>query len=51
MNYLAAFILCISFTVLSALGGETDWRWLVVSDVNVAIWLWVAWWLGKRRRP
>ncbi len=48
-NYLLAFLLCISFTVLAALTGHTNLRWLVVSDINVAIWLWVAWLFDGRR--
>lgn len=44
-NYLIAFALCIAGTVLTALSGDPDWHWLLVSDVNVAIWLLVAYWL------
>jgi len=39
MNYLAAFFLCVAFTVMTALGGGKEVYWLIVSDVNVAIWL------------
>lgn len=48
-NYLLAFLLCISLTVGSALTGSQNLYWLVTSDVNVAIWLWVAWLLDGRR--
>lgn len=47
-NYLLAFILCIAFTVLAALNGSTNVRWLVISDINVAIWLLVAWFFDGR---
>jgi hypothetical protein len=50
MNYFAAFLLCLSFTVLNALGGDSHIRWLLISDVNVAIWLWVAWAINRWRR-
>lgn len=48
-NYLLAFLLCIAFTVFAALTGNDNLRWLVISDINVAIWLWVAWLFDSRR--
>ena len=48
-NYLASFLLCCAFTVLAALGDNPNVRWLLISDVNVAIWLAVAWLLDWRR--
>ena len=42
-QYIFAFILCISCTVLSAIGQSTVLKHLIMSDFNVAIWLGVAW--------
>ena len=47
-HYLLAFLFCVSFTVLAALTGSKNVYWLVTSDINVAIWLWVAWLFDKR---
>lgn len=47
MNYLLAFLLCVAFTVMAALGNNPSVKWLLISDVNVAIWLFVAWLLDK----
>ena len=41
-SFLLAFLLCVACTVMTAMGGVEDWYWLVVSDINVAIWLFVA---------
>lgn len=48
-NYLLAFLLCIACTVLAALNNNSNLQWLVMSDINVAIWLWIAWLLDGRR--
>jgi hypothetical protein len=48
-NYLLYFFFCVSFTVFAALTGHDSLRWLVISDINVAIWLWVAWLFDWRR--
>lgn len=50
MNYLLSFAICVSLTVLSALGDSLNTRYLVMSDINVAIFLLVAWGLDKKRR-
>ena len=44
-NYLIAFFGCIAVTVLSLMGkhGAENWQWFIKSDINVAIWLFVAW--------
>ena len=47
MNYLLAFLMCVSLTVMAALGDAKHLRYLIISDINVAIWLLVAWFLGK----
>lgn len=44
MNYMAAFFAVAIGTVLTLLGGDTDKAyWLFVSDINVAIALFLAW--------
>ncbi|MFA6125420.1 hypothetical protein [Sphingomonas sp.] len=48
MNYLIAWCLCIAGTVLTALGKGDDVKWLMVSDVNVTVWLFVAWAMDKK---
>lgn len=48
MNYIVAFLLCVAGTVLNVLGRGENTYWLMVSDANVAIWLFVAWFLGRR---
>lgn len=48
-NYVMAFVLCLSGTVMAALTKSPDWYWLLVSDANVAIWLLVAYWLDPRK--
>jgi len=42
-NYILAFILCISCSVLAFMGEGTGIKFLILSDINVAIFLWVAW--------
>jgi hypothetical protein len=44
-NYLIAAIGCVVCTVLSLMG-KGNWdslHWFVLSDVNVLLWLFVAW--------
>lgn len=48
VNYLIAFVLCLAFTALSALTASGNVYWLIVCDINVAIWLFVAWSLGSK---
>lgn len=50
MNYVAAFVLCFACTLLSALGKSTEVKWLLMSDINVALWLFVAYFLGRKRQ-
>lgn len=49
MNYVAAFVLCLACTLLSALGKSTEVKWLLMSDINVALWLFVAYFLDRER--
>ena len=49
-NYMLSFCFCLANTVLATLGGSTNWKWLIISDVNVAIWLLVAYWLDPNKR-
>lgn len=49
MNYLISFTLCVAGTVFAALGHSTNTYWLGTCDINVAIFLFIAWALeGKR---
>ncbi len=43
MNYLMALALCLMGTVFAALTADKDLYWLMVSDGNVALTLFVAW--------
>lgn len=49
-NYLIAFAMCMALTVMTALTKNPEWHWLLVSDLNVAIWLLVAYWLDPLRK-
>lgn len=48
MNYFISFLVCIACTAMAALGQHSEWYWLVVSDVNVAVFLYIAYQLEKR---
>lgn len=48
MNYVFSLALCMSFTVFAALTGNSNTYWLIVSDFNVALWLFVAWVFGDK---
>jgi hypothetical protein len=48
MNYVVAFAICLIGTVLTALTGK-DTYWMMVSDGNVALTLFIAWYLDKGR--
>ena len=50
-NYCLAFLGCLATTVLSLMG-KGNWEnlhWFILSDINVAIWLTVAWLFDERR--
>jgi len=53
MNYLIAFAITIMGTILAALGDSQSIRWLIISDGNVALALFFAWYFdkGKLSRP
>ena len=42
-NYWLAFIGCLSCTALSLLDGDANIKFILISDLNVALWLLVAW--------
>ena len=48
-NYIIAAALCGIGTIASVLGQTGEWYWLLVSDANVALWLFVAAILDARR--
>ncbi len=48
-NYWLAFIFCITGTIMAALSKYPDAQWLLISDMNVALWLTVAAILDNRR--
>lgn len=48
-NYIMAFALCLALTVMVSLTKNPNWYWLLVSDANVAIWLFVAYALDPHR--
>jgi len=48
-NYLIPFLMCTSGTVMTALGQNINWQWLAVSDINVGIFLVIAWLLDPHR--
>ncbi|WP_155806663.1 hypothetical protein [Mariprofundus ferrooxydans] len=49
-NYIASLLICISCTILSALGHNSDWHWLLVSDANVAVFLLLAHLMDRDKR-
>lgn len=51
MNYLISMAVCVAATVFSALGGSLEVKYLILSDVNVAVFLLIAWGLDKKRLP
>lgn len=50
MNYFFALMICFAMTGLSA--NDENARWLLICDLNVALYLALAWFLGlyKKRR-
>lgn len=48
-NYWVAAAFCVSGTVMAALGGKMNWNWLIVSDLNVLLFLFIAALLDNRR--
>ena len=44
-NYWLAFFACIAVTVMSLMGkdGVENIKWFILSDINVAIFLFIAW--------
>lgn len=48
MNYVFAVMICFVMTGLSA--NEENARWLLMCDINVALYLALAWFLGLKRK-
>ena len=50
-NYILAFVLCLGTTVLGLMGenGLDNIKWFILSDINVAIYLFVAWFFDWRK--
>ena len=49
MNYIMAGVICLTGSVLAVLTRNSDAHWLWVSDGNVALSLFIAWYLDKGR--
>ena len=45
-----AFVIVCMGTVLTLLSGDKDWYWLAVSDLNVALALFIAWYFQRYRK-
>lgn len=50
MNYLMAMAITLMGTMLAALGDSKNVYWLLVSDANVALGLFFAWFFERRAR-
>lgn len=48
MNYFFALMICFAMTGLA--GTEENARWLLICDINVALYLALAWFLDHRKR-
>ena len=42
-NYYLSFICCITCSILALLGDSYNIKFLILSDINVGLWLFVAW--------
>ncbi len=51
MNYVIAFAICLIGTVMASLTRNPDVHWLLVSDGNVALSLFIAWYLDSGKSP
>ena len=51
-NYILAFVLCLSTTALALMGkdGLDNIKWFLLSDFNVALYLFAAWLFDPRRK-
>ncbi len=47
MNYILSFLFCILGTIASALQNDGNTYWLLVSDANVFVFLFMAWCFGE----
>ena len=50
-NYWIAMFLCLSTKVLALMGkdGMENIKWFILSDINVAIYLFVAWFFDYKK--
>lgn len=49
MNYFTSYCICLALTVFHVLTKDPDVYWLALSDVNVGIFLLLAWILEKTK--
>lgn len=47
MNYVVSFAMCLALTAIKTIRGDPDLYWLIVSDINVGVFLYIAWSLGQ----
>ena len=48
-NYYVAYIMCIACTLMTLSSNSADIGFLIKSDLNVALWLFVAWLFDNAR--
>ncbi len=50
-NYAVSMLLCVSVTLLSLMGenGLDNIKWFILSDINVAIFLFIAWFFDYKK--
>lgn len=49
MNYITSYCICLGLTVFHLLTKDPDSYWLAVSDLNVGVFLCLAWILEKTK--
>ena len=50
MNYFTSYCICLALTVYYLLVNDPDVRWLAISDLNVGIFLCLAWVLEDKTK-
>lgn len=49
-NYWLSWFLCVGLTVMAMMGETpTDWKWYFLSDLNVGLFLVIAWLFDHKR--
>jgi hypothetical protein len=49
-NYWLAMICCLATSVMTLMVSDgANWEWLVKGDINVALWLFLAWLFDDKR--